>query len=407
MENKIRNKIITISGEPVSGKGTTTKVIVKKLKEKGFLEENIHIISAGKEFRKYFESILNFIKEVDNLDELNNSLEDEKIDEILNNKEYRAALISTIVNIKKQNIDLNKVDIQDLNEAEVFSEMRAIIDHLLDSDMQKMGKEINKEKRENEVWIFDSRMAFYNIPEAFSVRLTANAKVAGERLFNDSTRGKEDIYSSVEEAEQERENRRITEIKRYKKLYNVDLEDKDNYDLIIDTSYSSVEDIADTILECEKCYEEEKYFGKTWQSPLKMIPCQDLMETYNPQPGSSLTLENLKDDILEVGYYPDSEIEIYRINGIDYISEGHHRNFASIWAGKTLVPYIDLMETEDGKKRIQNGWKPTTTLGKLYDHEELIFGTLKKQNNKEINFSYQEMYPNIIEEIEKENEISR
>ena len=36
----------------------------------------------------------------------------------------------------------------------------------------------------NAVAVPDS--AFYNIPEAFSVRLTTNADVAGKRLFNDN-----------------------------------------------------------------------------------------------------------------------------------------------------------------------------------------------------------------------------
>jgi len=31
-ENKIKNKIIAISGEPVSGKGTTVKKMIEKLK---------------------------------------------------------------------------------------------------------------------------------------------------------------------------------------------------------------------------------------------------------------------------------------------------------------------------------------------------------------------------------------
>lgn len=408
MENKIRNKIIAISGEPVSGKGTVTREIVKKLKEKGYSEENIHIISAGKEFRKYFESILNFLKQAKNLEELNNYEHDEIIEEMLGNKEYRAAIISTIAEVKKQNIDLDKIAIQDLNKAEIFSKMRAIVDHLLDSNMQKMSKEINKEKRENEAWIFDSRMAFYNVPEAFSIRLTANPKVAGERLFNDNTRGKEDVYSSVEEAEKEREKRRITEIERYKKLYNVDLEDKENYDLIIDTSYSSIEDIADTILTCEQCYEEEKPFGKTWQSPLKMIPCQELSETWHPQPGSKLTLEDIKADILKNGYYPDSEIEIYRIDGIDYINEGHHRTFASIYVGKTLVPYVDLMETEYGKKRFENGTVPRTRRRTLFDHEALVEEILReKEDNKDLNFYYEEIYPNILEKIDKPMEFTR
>lgn len=66
-----------------------------------------------------------------------------------------------------------------------------------------------------------------NIPDAFSVRLTTNADIAGKRLFNDKTRGKEDSqYSSIKEATAEREERRIGERNRYLNRYGVDLKEK-------------------------------------------------------------------------------------------------------------------------------------------------------------------------------------
>ena len=117
-----------------------------------------------------------------------------------------------------------------------------------------MGEDINKIKRPNEIWIFDSRMAFDNIQDAFSVRLTVNSKEAARRLFYDTSRGEEDRYSSIEEAEKAREERRIGEVKRYLERYGVNLEDESNYDLIIDTSNLRVEDIAKIILEKEKMY---------------------------------------------------------------------------------------------------------------------------------------------------------
>lgn len=48
MEN-IRNKIITISGEPASGKSTVVKEIKSKYEKQGF---NVYIISVGDVFRE-------------------------------------------------------------------------------------------------------------------------------------------------------------------------------------------------------------------------------------------------------------------------------------------------------------------------------------------------------------------
>ena len=68
--SEIKNKIITISGEPVSGKGTTVKSIITKLKEQGYQEENIHLKTTGDEFRRFFNSIIDFIKHIDSLEKL-------------------------------------------------------------------------------------------------------------------------------------------------------------------------------------------------------------------------------------------------------------------------------------------------------------------------------------------------
>lgn len=48
--NEIKNKIITISGEPASGKSTVKKALVKKYTELGY---NVHEISTGDMFREF------------------------------------------------------------------------------------------------------------------------------------------------------------------------------------------------------------------------------------------------------------------------------------------------------------------------------------------------------------------
>ena len=64
-EQAFKNKIITISGEPVSGKGTTVKMLIEKLKEQGYSEENIHLETTGREFRRYFNSVVELMLNID------------------------------------------------------------------------------------------------------------------------------------------------------------------------------------------------------------------------------------------------------------------------------------------------------------------------------------------------------
>ena len=246
-KSNVKNKIIALSGEPVSGKGTAVKNLIKKLKELGYSEENIHLESTGNEFRRYFNSIIDLILNLNKSEEeLKTIRERDELKQFFNNEDFRKALSKTIANLIKEDADLSHFSIQDANNREDFKEIRAIVDTLIDEGMREKGKIINQEEHPDEIWIIDSRLAFNNIPEAFSVRLTTNADVAGKRLFNDKSRGKEDNqYQNIEEAKMEREERRIGEKERYLKRYGVDLEDENNYDLIIDTSYASPSDIAD------------------------------------------------------------------------------------------------------------------------------------------------------------------
>ena len=156
MENKIKNRIIAISGEPVSGKGTTIKKMTELLIKNGYKEENIHIISTGHQFRSYFEKIIDFIRNIDDEKKLKELGQDEGLRQILENKEYRNILQNTIYNIQENNINLDDISkISELNNSEVFAELRSVVDTLIDGDTKKMGVVINKTKRLDEVWIFD------------------------------------------------------------------------------------------------------------------------------------------------------------------------------------------------------------------------------------------------------------
>ena len=404
MDKKIKNRIIAISGEPVSGKGRTVEELKKELIKEGLKEENIHIISTGTKFREYFNKIIEFMKNRDNDEKLKEMENDPFMKQFLSNRKFRTSLTNTIAKIESRKIDLDKKDsIEAANNSRLFSDVRNSVDSLIDTETRTIGKQINEKERKGEVWIFDSRMAFDNIPEAFSVRLTTRPNVAAERLFNDFTRGTEDNkYKNIEEALKARENRRLGEIERYKKRYNVDLENKDNYNLIIDTSYADPEDVVKTLLTCEKYYEEGKKFARDWDSPVTMIPCQRINQTWGKLFDDDLSLEEMEEKIATEGYDPSSAIEVYKINGVNYILEGHHRNFACMALGNTLIPYIDEMETEKGKELLKRGTYPVTRRADLFDHEDLAENLLRKsKDDPSLRFSYSEIYPNILDEIEK------
>lgn len=81
--------------------------------------------------------------------------------------------------------------------------------------------------------ILDSRLGFYNQPKAFKILLDVSEEIAGERIYkaNRDTDKQESLQAAIQEVH----NRNKADFQRYIKLYNIDLRDQKNYDLVIDT----------------------------------------------------------------------------------------------------------------------------------------------------------------------------
>lgn len=122
-----------------------------------------------------------------------------------------------------------------------------------DYDIDKAVTEF-AENNKGELVVFDSRLAWHFVPNTFKVRLTINPEIAVERIvFNRCT--PEESYDSLGDAICQLSERQRSESLRYKSIYNVDIDDPNNYDLIMDTSQLSPEEVCDTIYEeyCHLC----------------------------------------------------------------------------------------------------------------------------------------------------------
>lgn len=329
---KIRNKIITISGEPASGKSTVVKALTKKYEDMGY---SVHIISIGtlsremqiQEYNKMFPG------------KAGASLADIQAD-----PEFKPKLLQ--------------------------------IDKSIDKEVEKKGLEINSKERPNDIYFVDSRLAWKNIPDSYSVRLTVSDNIAGERVFNDSTRETVDQYSTLAQAIEQTKARKRVEIERYKQKYDVDITNPDNFDLIIDTSYSNIDELADIIINGGKIYYSQNsgYYPKTWASPATFLPLQ-LGRTTGRMSCSGNTIESLAELIKENGYDPISgTLEVVERNGIKYLLEGNHRTFAALSNGKTLLPY-EITHKDDSIANNMSSSSLTQSNGYmeyLYDYSDGI-----------------------------------
>ncbi len=114
-------------------------------------------------------------------------------------------------------------------------------DFFIDEQTAKLGKELKGQKI-----IFDSRLAWHFVPQSFKVFVDLNEDEMVSRLVESDREGKEK-YETFEDARKTLVNRRRLEVERYKQLYKVDIDDKSNYDFVIDSSHRPPEELAEEV----------------------------------------------------------------------------------------------------------------------------------------------------------------
>lgn len=90
-------------------------------------------------------------------------------------------------------------------------------------------------------------MAFYCQPKSFKVFLDVNDDEAARRIFGDKSRIG-DEYDSLEAVKEATIKRNMENIQRFKELYNVDISDISNFDLVVDTDEKTPQQVAEEII---------------------------------------------------------------------------------------------------------------------------------------------------------------
>jgi len=182
------SKIITITGDPGSGKSTISNILCKKL--------GYEYVYTGMIHRKIAER--------------------------------------------------HGMDAYELNK---YAEEHPEIDDEIDSTFKTLDKD-------NKNYIVDSRLAWFFIENSFKIYLRTNPAVAAKRIFNDNKRFSEK-YETEKDALKTIIRRKESEDKRYFKKYKADCSNMNNFDLLLDTSFLTPEQIADFIIEKYKKWKKE------------------------------------------------------------------------------------------------------------------------------------------------------
>ncbi len=114
----------------------------------------------------------------------------------------------------------------------------------VDEELDRRQKELGE--REDD-FVIDGRLSWHFIPRSVKVYLDVNDKVAAKRIWADRKNRKNEGFSTEKELVAKLKERHDSEIRRYKEYYNLNYHNKKNYDLVIDTSKSTVEKIISEI----------------------------------------------------------------------------------------------------------------------------------------------------------------
>ncbi len=124
------------------------------------------------------------------------------------------------------------------------------IDRDIDDFARKFGEE-------NDYFIIDARLGWYTVPSSFKVYLKVDQDEGARRAFYDPDRKATENFATIEEYKQDMIKRYNGENERYIKLYGVNRADMSNYDLVVDTTNMTREQVRDTILEAYRKWLEE------------------------------------------------------------------------------------------------------------------------------------------------------
>ena len=135
-------------------------------------------------------------------------------------------------------------------------------DHSLDDEIDSTVTRISIERKDDKL-IFDSRMAWHFARDTFKIFLTIDPSEAARRVML-NPRGEEEKYSSVEDARNGLIARGNVERERFMDIYGVDYFDNNNYNLIVDTTSRTPDEIVRIIMESFELYcSSTEAYGKT------------------------------------------------------------------------------------------------------------------------------------------------
>ena len=214
--------------------------------------------------------------------------------------------------------------------------------------------------------IVDSRLGWHFIPSSFKVYLIVDPVIAAERVYS-ATRPDEQ-YTSIDAAGGDSLKRQKYENDRFWKLYSIKCGDWRNYDLVIDTSHATPEEVADLILREYKDEGDPSFAGHPhcWLSPKRLVPTKNIREL------AAARAVDIYESVQKSGWDEQQPIDIALYEGSILILDGHLRASAALRLEIPLVP-CNLRASEEelvGNLDVAKFAVTSTSLNWIHNWEE-------------------------------------
>lgn len=161
--------------------------------------------------------------------------------------------------------------------------------------------------------IVDSRMAWHFLPNAFKIKLEVNPVLAAERII--AADRKHEKYGDFDSTLRGLKDRKASERERFLKYYGVDIEDQENYDLVIETTDVTPQAIQIVTNDCIKDWLIQKPYDHFWVGAKNLVPTKS------------------KRDLRKT-------VTVMRKDGFYLILNGHKRVTKSLDRGYSLTPCV-------------------------------------------------------------------
>ena len=213
-------------------------------------------------------------------------------------------------------------------ELNVYMETHPEIDHEIDDGLKALSS-VDK------LLIIDSRMAWHFTKGTFKVYLSTDVETSALRIMNANRAGEH--AATLEETIRDTKARRASEKKRYMTQYGVDIKDLMNYDLIVDTTIATPNEVAECISSAFRVWQENRDFRAVFLSPERINYIDDEPDAKKISCYSA-ALER-GDDI--------PPVEVFEEDGEFYLSSGLESALAHAFNFSTYVP-ATLVRGETG-----------------------------------------------------------